>query len=261
MTELANVFQLRNLEQFLLILTRITAFIFVSPIYGLSNVPARIKIGLGVTVSVLLYGVLEYQIPEYASLIEYSGLVIKECLVGLIIGFGAYMCTTIVLFTGKIIDMEIGFSMVTVFDPATKTQASIVGSLYQYMIMILMLLSDMHLYLLKTLADSYELIPIGRIVMGGSLYGSVLNFLAQYMIIGFRIALPVFTAMLLINVIMGVLAKAAPQMSMFAVGIQIKLLVGLFVVWLTARLIPDMADIIFEEIRAVLVEVIKGMRQ
>lgn len=259
MTEIVNTFDIGKLEQFLLILTRITSFIFISPVFGMSNVPARVKVGLGVLVSFLLYGVLEYQIPEYTSLIDYAGLVVLECIAGLILGFGAYVCTTIVLFAGSVIDMEIGLSMATQFDPMTKTQASVLGSFYQYMILILMLLSDMHLYLLKTLADSYQLIPIGKLVFGSSMYSTIVGFLGQYIILGFRIALPVFAAMLIVNIIMGVLAKAAPQMSMFAVGIQIKLFIGLAVVFITVRLIPDMADIIFDKIRLMLTELLRGM--
>lgn len=259
MTEIVNTFDIGKLEQFLLIMTRITSFIFISPVFGMSNVPARVKVGLGVMVSILLYGVLEYQIPEYTSLIDYAGLVVLECVAGLILGFGAYICTTIILFAGTVIDMEIGLSMATQFDPMTKTQASVLGSMYQYMILILMILSDMHLYLLKTMADSYKLIPIGKLVFGSSMYGTVVGFLAQYIILGFRIALPVFAAMLLMNIIMGVLAKAAPQMSMFAVGIQIKLLIGLAVVYITATLLPDMADMIFEQIRLMLTELLRGM--
>lgn len=259
MTEIVSTFNISKLEQFLLIMTRITSFIFISPVFGMSNVPARVKAGLGVMISFLLYGVLEYQIPEYTSLIDYAGLVVLECVAGLLLGFGAYICTTIILFTGSVIDMEIGLSMATQFDPLTKTQASIMGSLYQYMILILMILSDMHLYLLKTLADSYQLIPIGKLMFGSSMYSTVVGFLTQYIILGFRIALPVFAAMLLMNIIMGVLAKAAPQISMFAVGIQIKLFVGLAVIYLTIRLLPDIADIIFDEIRLLLTELLRGM--
>lgn len=259
MTEIVNTFDIGKLEQFLLILTRITAFIFVAPFFGMSNVPARIKVGLGIIVTFLLYGVLEYQIPQYTSLIDYAGLIVMECVVGLVLGFGAYICTTIILLAGTVIDMEIGLSMAQQFDPMTKTQASVLGTFYQYMILVFMLVSDMHLYLLKTFADSYLLIPIGKLAFGSTMYNTVIGFLGQYMILGFRMALPVFAAILIVNIIMGVLAKAAPQMSMFAVGIQIKLLIGLVIVFLTATLIPDMANMIFDQIRYMLTELLKGM--
>lgn len=259
MTEIVNSFNLGNLEQFLLILSRITSFIQVAPIFGLGNVPTRVKIGFSVLFSALLYGTLGYQIPEYTSLIQYAMLVVMESVVGLLIGFGAYMCITIINFTGHIIDIEIGLSMAQIFDVTTKTQASLMGTFYQYMIMILMIMCDMHLYLLKALADSYKVVSIGELVVNGGLYISVLDFMSQYVIIGFKIALPIFAVMLIINIVMGVLAKAAPQMSMFAVGIQIKVLIGLAVLYLISRLIPDMAEMIFVEMRSVVMQVLKGM--
>ncbi len=260
MTEIVNSFDLRNLEQFLLILSRITAFMSVAPIFSMSNVPRRVKVGLGVLISGLLYGVVGYQVPEYTSLIEYAMLVVMESVVGLLIGFGAYMCTTIISFTGKIIDMEIGLSMAQTFDPTTRTQSSLVGTLYNYMIMVLMIMTDMHLYLLKVMADSYEIVSIGNLRINGGLYNFIFDFLAQYFVIGFKLALPVFAAMLVVNIVMGVLAKAAPQMSMFAVGIQIKVLIGLVILYLISTLLPDMAEMIFDEIQRVVTQVLKGMR-
>ena len=260
MTEIVNSVDLKNLEQFLLILSRMASFMSVAPIFSMGNVPVRVKLGLSVLISGLLYGVVGYQIPEYTSLIQYAMLVIMESVVGLLIGFGAYMCTTIVAFTGKIIDMEIGLSMAQMFDPTTKTQSSLVGTLYNYMIMVLMIMTDMYLYLLKVMADSYEIVSIGNLRINGGLYNFIFDFLAQYFMIGFKIALPVFAAMLVVNIVMGVLAKAAPQMSMFAVGIQIKVLIGLAVVYLTATLLPDMAEMIFDEIQRVVTQVLKGMR-
>lgn len=259
MTGISGVFNLRMLEQFLLILTRITAFVYVSPVFGMSGVPGRIKVGLSVTVSLLLYSTLEYQIPEYTSLIDYAGLVVLESVAGLLLGFATYICTSVILLSGRIIDMEIGLSMAAMFDPLTKMQASIIGSLYQYLIMILLLISDMHLYMFKTLCDSYQLIPIGKLVFGSSMYSTMLGFITQYIFIGFRLALPVFAAMLIANVVMAVLAKAAPQMNMFAVGIQLKLFIGLSAVYLTMRILPDMAEVIFEQIRLALTEILRGM--
>ncbi len=260
MTEIVNSFDLKNLEQFLLILSRITAFMSTAPIFSMGNVPSRVKVGLCVLISALLYGVVGYQVPEYTSLIEYAMLVIMESTVGLLIGFGAYMCTTIITFTGKILDMEIGLSMAQMFDPSTKTQSSLVGTLYNYMIMIFMIMTDMHLYLLRVLADSYQVVSIGNLRINGGLYNSVLEFLTDYVLIGFKLALPIFAAMLVINIVMGVLAKAAPQMSMFAVGVQIKVLIGLIILYLVSVLLPDMAEMIFDEIQRVVTQVLKGMR-
>ena len=145
----------------------------------------------------------------------------KEAVTGFLVGFGATLCSSIVSFAGHIIDMEIGLSMVTLMDPTTREGASISGVFYQYMVMLMLIISGMHEYLLKALLETFTLMA------------SAVRFMSEYIIVGFRICLPVFAVMILLNAILGILAKVAPQMNMFAVGIQLKVLTGLTVLFLT----------------------------
>ena len=97
--------------------------------------------------------------------------------------------------------------------------------------------------------ESFQYFNIGQAVFRLSLKDLMIDFMAEYFVIALRIVLPVFCCMLLINVILGVLAKAAPQMNMFVVGIQIKLIVGIFVLILLVQTLPTVADFIFSEMR------------
>ena len=81
----------------------------------------------------------------------------------------------------------------------------------------------------------------------------------DYFIIGFRIVLPVFAAMLIVNVVLGVLAKVAPQMNMFVIGMQLKIFVGLIILALAARYIPTVADMIYEEMKMLVNDAVKYM--
>lgn len=249
-----------NLEYYLLILTRIASFIFIAPFFGQANTPQRIKIGLAIFVSYLIYTTIPVQTPEYGTIIEYASLVVKESIAGLLIGFSAFICNTIILFAGNLIDMEIGLSMVSLFDPTTKTQTTITGSMYSYFILMLMIATDMHLFLLNALVDSFQVIPIGGMKIGSGIFDTVVGFLTNYFIIGFRIILPVFSVMLILNCILGILAKVAPQMNMFVVGMQLKILLGFGVMFLTVQLLPGMANFIFEQMRDMVVSVMRGMQ-
>lgn len=252
-------FSLDKLEYFLLILARVASFIFIAPFFSQSGVPQRIKLGLSVFLSIILFNVLPAQQFTYSGVLGYSTLVIKESIAGLLIGFSAFLCTMIVGFSGRIIDMEIGLAMAQQFDPTTKTQTSITGSLYSYLIMLIMLISDMHIFLINAIAESFSLIPVGGIRIGDTLFDSVIGFISDYFIIGFRIALPVFSAMLIMNCVLGIMAKVAPQMNMFSVGIQIKLLTGLLIMFATIRLIPVVANFISEIMKNVVYEMMKGL--
>lgn len=249
---------LKDIEVFLMILMRITSFMFIAPFFSIPNTPMRVKVGLSIFISMLIYMAVPLEMPEYSGLWEYAIIIVKESAVGLLIGFAAFIASVSVLFAGRMIDMEIGLSMSNMFDITTKTSASITGGLYNYLLIIMMVITDMHLFLLEAVADSFKLIPIGGIHVNG-LYGPVMIFFSDYFAIGFRIVLPVFAVTLILNAILAILAKVSPQMNMFAVGIQLKVLVGLGTIFLLAGSLPAMADFIFSKMSMMVSQVIKGM--
>lgn len=254
-------FSYDELLTFLLIVIRITTFIYSAPFFNMGNTPARVKIGLGIFVSYLIYQVLLPVEPlQYDNILGYSVLVLKEAMVGLIIGFGANICMSVVNFTGNIIDMETGMAMATLFDPQTNQETSISGVLYQYAMSLMLIVSGMYQYLLKAIVETYTLIPInGAVFDREHLLNSVTKFMGNYLTIGFRICLPVFCAMILLNAILGIMAKVSPQMNMFAVGIQLKMLVGLGILFLAVSMLPNAADFIFTQMKVIVVDFVEGM--
>lgn len=248
----------QDIEAFLMVLIRITSFVSVAPFFNMSSTPQRVKIGLSVCVALLIYTAAPIEIPAYSSAMEYAFLVVKESVAGILIGFSAYICFSAIFFAGRMIDMEIGMSMANMFDMTTRTQVSVSGNLYNYLMLIMLVITDMHHFLLGALVDSFQVIPIGGVQLTG-LYGTMLEFFGDYFSIGFRLMLPIFAVTLIVNVILGLLAKVSPQMNMFAVGIQIKVLVGLAVMFLLAGSIPAMSDFIFEKMRMMVSQTIKGM--
>ena len=242
-------FSYDELLTFLLILVRVTCFIYLAPFFNMQNTPQRVKIGFGVCVSFLLYEILLPVKPlEYQNILEYSVIVLKEAMVGLIIGFGANICMAVVNFAGSIIDMETGMAMVTLFDPQTRQETSISGVMYQYAMSLLMSVSGMYQYLLRTRVETYTLIPInGAIFDKEHLLNSMVRFMGNYLIIGFRICLPVFCAMILLNAILGIMAKVSPQMNMFGI------------LFLAATMLPNAADFIFTQMKVIVVDFVEGM--
>ncbi len=254
-------FSIYDLEYFLLILVRVACFVYVAPFFSMRNTPANVRVAISFFTAVLLYQALTpAEAVAYSSLTAYTVIVLKEALVGLLIGFAANICTSIVNFAGSIADMETGLSMVTLMDPTSRESTSITGVLYQYVLMFMMIATGMYRYLFGALADTFILIPVnGAVFHTDSLMNSMLSFLRDYVIIGFRIVLPIFCSTLLLNAVLGVLAKVAPQMNMFAVGIQLKVLVGLSVLFFTASILPGIADFIFEEMKRMIISFVEGM--
>ena len=150
--------------------------------------------------------------------------------------------------------------MANMFDPTTNEQSSITGVVLQYGTTMILYTTGLHHYLLKALMETYQLIPIAGVKIDlDSLLASLISFLSTYIIIGFRICLPIFASITLMNVVLGLLAKLAPQMNMFSVGIQLKLLAGLTVIMITVRLLPMVCNFISTQMQIIIVEMVEGM--
>lgn len=253
-------FSYGDLELFLLIFVRVASFVYIAPFFSMSNTPLRVRVGLAFFISVLLYQTGPEQEVVYDTLIGYTIIVMKEAVTGFLIGFGANLCTAVVSFAGQIADMEMGLSMASLFDPATKQQTTITGVYYNYMVLLLLMISGMHRYLLKALAETYELIPInGAVFHDDALLQALITFMGDYIIVGFRICLPIFAVMIILNAVLGILAKVSPQLNMFAVGIQMKVLVGFCVLFVTTAMLPDAAGFIYEQMKRMVVSFVRVM--
>ncbi|MBO4461817.1 MAG: flagellar biosynthetic protein FliR [Lachnospiraceae bacterium] len=243
-------FSLRDLEFFLLIVVRITCFIHTAPFFGMTNTPNRVKIGLGVLISALVYQTLTPVHPEYSTVLMYALYVLKEAVTGIIIGYSAAICVAILNFAGHLVDMEIGLSMVSLFDPVSRDSVTISGTYYQYTVLLMLMISGMYQYVLAAIIETFNLIPVsGAVFNSDRILNAMLTFLRDYLALGFRLCLPVFAAMLLLNAILGILAKVSPQLNMFAVGIQLKILLGLGVLFLTVGMMPGASTAILSEMK------------
>lgn len=252
-------FTVENLECYLLVLVRLAAFMFTAPLFSMGGIPRKYKVLLAVFLTYIVYNAIPVELPEYAGLISLGILILQESLVGIMLGYITNICLHIVNFSGRLIDMEIGLSMANMMDPATRLQSSVTGAYYTQMVSILLLLSNMHYYLIRAIIDSFRYVPLGKAVIDRSLYEIMQSFIVDFFIVGFRIILPVFAATLTINVVLGVLARIAPQMNMFVIGMPLKVFVGMGILMLITTTLPTIADFIFNEMREYLGIMLKAI--
>lgn len=213
---------------------------------------------LGIGVALILYTAYPYTPLNYTTFIGYTVIVVKELVVGLTLGFTANMVLTIINAAGQFIDRELGFSMVSNFDQTFNTETTISAQFYSMLVMILMLVLNLHYYILSALSDSFTLIPLGNVTIDtGELYDTMIEYITQYFIIALRISLPVLIAIMLLNVVLGVLAKTAPQMNMFVVGIQLKIFVGFGVIAVTLPFLSTITGYLYEQMQKVVMDVLQ----
>ena len=241
-------FTLEHLEFYLLILMRVSGFIMTAPFFSYSSVPMRIRAAMSVFMSLVVIQVTPVVDLTYSGVFGYSALVLKESMIGVVLGLMCSMCFYIINLAGQLMDMEMGLSMANMFDPMVNMQFSVTGSLYNYLLMLMLVVTNMHYYIIRAIVDSFSYFNVGKAVFDTvSLKNIVVDFIANYFIIAVRIVLPVFCCML---------AKAAPQMNMFVVGMQIKVLAGLAVLVIVIQSFPMVSDYIFGEMKDVITQVI-----
>jgi flagellar biosynthetic protein FliR len=222
---------------------------FTAPFFNSNMFPRLAKLGLSFFFSLVAINLVDYSALQYDGIMGYAALVLKEAITGAMIGFASGMCMYILNFSGHMIDMEIGFSMAQEFDPATNVQSTISANLFSQMFLIIFILSDMHYFVIDAIYDSYEMIPVGGANLSADFVSIMGTYIADYFIIGFRIILPVFSCILIINVVLGILAKVAPQMNMFVIGMQLKVFVGLFLLFMLMEFLPNIVDFLFQEMQ------------
>ena len=181
-------FSLIDFEYILLITVRIASFVFVAPFFSQKGVPARAKVGFCFLVAVILFQVVPPPERVFTGVMGYGVAVLKEGITGLLIGFAAYICNSIVVYAGNLIDMDIGLSMAQQYNPDMSMQFTATGNLYYYLIFALLIATGMDKYLLRVVCDSFYVVPIGGAVFEwDSLLLSMTTYMTDLFVIGFRI--------------------------------------------------------------------------
>lgn len=247
-------FTVENLEFYLLILIRISSFVMTAPFFSYQTIPVKVKLAISMVLSIVVIQTVPVVALDYTGIIGFSALILREAVVGLVLGFMCNICMYIVSFAGHLMDMEMGLSMASVYDPLTSIQVSVTGNLYTYLVMLIMLVTNMHHYVLRAIIDTFRYFNVGEAVFNGNLVEMAVDFMANYFMIGFRIVLPVFACMLVINVVLGVLSRAAPQMNMFVVGLQLKVLAGIVILLIIIPTIPTVTNFVFDTMKDVVLQ-------
>lgn len=225
---------LNNIELFLLIFVRMTGLFVTAPIFGRRNMPVYFKIGFAFTAALLMANVIKVDhIIDTDNFMIYALYVIKEFMVGLVIGYIAYAVFTSIYIAGQIIDMQIGFGMVNVMDPLSNIQVPITANLYFILAMIIFLVTNGHHMLIKALYQSFTLLPLGSAIIGPSMVDDTIGVFQEMFSIGFKIAAPIVAAVVITDVVLGIISKTIPQMNVFILGMPLKILIGIIIIMIT----------------------------
>lgn len=249
---------LNNVELFLLIFVRMTGLFVIAPIFGHKSLPAYFKIGFAFTTAILMSNVIRIDhIVATDNFLLYAFYIIKEFLVGVVIGYIAYAIFTSIYLAGQIIDFQIGFGMVNVFDPMSNIQVPITANLYYILATTILLLTNGHHFLISALYQSFELVPLGSAIIGPKLADNITGIFVQVFSMGFKFAAPIVAAVIVADVVLGIISKTIPQMNVFILGMPLKILVGITIILIT---IPAFVYVLAYLTDSMKIEIFKFLR-
>lgn len=241
---------LGSADYFILIMFRVGGLVFMSPIFGRVNVPSLAKIGLIAAIGFLFFTVFPQTVPiHYTSLISFVLICALELLLGVALAFVTNTFFALTAFTaGQLIDMQIGYGIVNVYDIQNNMQAPMMGNILNLMLLLVFFAVNGHLKLIEIVYMTIERMPIGALTLSPEIGLTAAEIFAQAFLLGVKIALPIIASGLTMEIALGTLMRAVPQIHMFVVGIPLKMIVGLLMFMVTLPVFVGFSNRIFDDL-------------
>ncbi|HSR50951.1 MAG TPA: flagellar biosynthetic protein FliR [Acidobacteriota bacterium] len=221
---------------FALLLARVGGLMTFAPFWGSFSVSPSIRVVLAFALTVVLFPVIGAQlvIPSFDPLTLVLGL-LSEVAVGLMLGLVGQIFLAALQMAGTVMGFQMGFSLVNVIDPQTNVEVSVLAVLYNLAGLTLFLIMDAHIWFFQAMVDSYQIVPPFTAHLSSALFQEMLRISAGLFYMGVKLAMPIVVVGITVDIILGVVGRAAPQIHILIAGLPLKVLVGFVMVTLTAR--------------------------
>jgi flagellar biosynthetic protein FliR len=224
---------------FLLASCRTAGVIFFNPIFGRNSVPSIVKVGLSLAIA--MFAVFELgttQVIDYSA-IEFIGAMLQGFIIGIVIGFIMTLFLSVFQLAGEVIDMQMGLSMASMYDPATKANISVTGNLLTAMYVLIFFISNAHLALFTVVIKSFQVIPLGLGQVSEQVAVFFIELMYYIFIYAVQVAIPILVTEIVSEFAVGILMRLVPNINVFVINIQIKIIIGLVVIF---TIIPALAS-------------------
>lgn len=234
------------LSAVLLIGLRVSGLVLFAPIFGSSSLAVRIKVVVIIALVILLYPTYSRSQPVVSTL-EWPTVVLTEMALGICAGIAMNLMFEAAQMAGQILSIQVGYSLVNILDPQTNVDTTVISVFYQMIATLIFFRMDVHLWIVRAVAKSFEYLPPGTAHLKNISMYFVLHSGAAIFQVGIQIAAPVLAATLVADLVLGLLGKAAPQMPLMLLGPALKSILGLLVLAATLRYWPNVFDRCFRE--------------
>ena len=215
-----------ELTRFLFITARISGFILFNPMLGRRNIPAIFRSGMALVLSMFVASVSTQQVPLPAGTAELMVRLLLEIAIGVLLGMAVNFFFYIPQLAGSMIDTQMGMTMNQMYDAGSQANLSVSGQLLN-LLMTLLFAGGGHLTLLRIFLTSEQIVPYGQVSIGLPAYNLLLELFVECTVLAVKLCMPILAAELIAQVGMGILMKVIPQINVFAINIELKVIVGL----------------------------------
>lgn len=233
------VFEKYNI--FLMVFTRISAMILFNPALGKKNIPVAIKMGLSFLTAVIITGTLPDINLQFAGIPDLIIACLKELLIGFAVSFIIQMFLSTMLIAGEITDLQLGVGMSKIYDPQSNVSMPVSGSIYNLLFMLVFFAGNGHLTLIKIISLSFRILPPGPTILNFGFGDFIVQLFANILILAVKLSLPIVAIEIIAEIGTGVLMRAVPQINVFVLGLQLKLLIGIIMI---IFILPNVAGMI-----------------
>jgi len=236
--EILNVIDPVQFRTYMLVLLRVSIFLFMFPVFSSPVFPPTLKMGFAMVLSLLFYSVVPVDLTRFPlDAISTGLLILAEVMVGLTLGLCLRIFFGSVQLAGQVIGFQMGFAMINVVDPQSGANVSIMDQLGYWVCVVVFLILNGHHIIISALINSFELVPVGVFIMQKVLLVKILDLAGGLFLVAIKIGAPVIAALFFVSVGFGLVSKFAPQMNVMIVAFPLKIVAGLFLFGLTLEII------------------------
>jgi len=221
------MFDWPQLTLFLFVSARVGGFVLFNPILGRTNIPAAFRTGMVLVLSIFVTSLSEQQPPAPSGTVEFMIFMLLEIGIGFLLGMAVNFFFYIPQLAGEMVDTQMGMTMNQMYDPGSSANLSVTGQILNIMMTLLFFAGGGHLTLLRMFITSEQIVPFGHVSFGLPAYRLLLELFVECTVLGVKMCMPILAAELIAQVGMGVLMKVIPQINVFAINIELKVIVGL----------------------------------
>lgn len=214
------------------VIARMSGFVLFNPLFGRSSIPGIFRAGVVFVLAISVLSSTQQSVVIPAGILQLAFRILLEMSLGLLLGAVINFFLYIPQLAGEVIDMQLGMTMNQVYDPGSQANLSMNGVLLNTLMMMLFFAANGHHTLLRIFLTSGEIVPYGAAALGNAAANAMLELFIQCTLFAVKLCLPILAAELVGQIGMGILMKVIPQINVFAINIELKVIIGMTLMFL-----------------------------